>query len=393
MSNDTSRPEPVAPFLRACQRLPTDYTPVWFMRQAGRYMAEYRELRAKYTLLEMIQSPELAAQVTLQPIQAFDLDAAIIFADILPPLVGMGLQLQFVKGEGPQIDNPIRRTYDIDRLATPPAQETLGATLEAIRLVTAELAPRNIPLIGFAGAPFTLASYAIEGGTSRNYTRTKALMYSEPAAWKRLMVKLVTVQADYLLAQAKAGAAALQVFDSWAGQALGRDDYRRFVQPYNRMLSETLRRAGVPVINFSTGTAAYIDEVAATGGDVIGVDWRMPLGWYWERIGYHRAIQGNLDPALLLAPWRELRYQLDALLAEAAGRPGHIFNLGHGIMPETPVDTVRRVVDYVHEQTSKATAVRGLEAAGSPRSRETLSASVSQPSIAGSQQSRGAETA
>jgi uroporphyrinogen decarboxylase len=180
------------------------------------------------------------------------------------------------------------------------------------------------------------------------------LMYSEPAAWRRLMTKLVTVQADYLIAQAKAGAAALQLFDSWAGQALGRDDYRRFVQPYNRMLFELVRRAQVPVINFSTGTAAYIGEVAAAGGDVIGVDWRMPLGWYWDRIGHDRPIQGNLDPALLLAPWRELKFQVDALLADAAGRPGHIFNLGHGIVPETPVDQVRRLVDYVHEQTQAA---------------------------------------
>jgi uroporphyrinogen decarboxylase len=323
------------------------------MRQAGRYMAEYRALRAQATLLELIQSAELAAQVTLQPIQAFDLDAAIIFADILPPLMGMGLKLQFVKGEGPQIDNPISRTYDIDMLSTPPAQETLAPTLEAIRLVVRELAPRDIPLIGFAGAPFTLASYAIEGGSSRTYAKTKALMYGEPAAWRRLMLKLVTVQADYLLAQAKAGASALQLFDSWAGQALGREDYRRFVQPYNRMLFGLVQRASVPVINFSTGTAAYIDEVAAAGGNVIGVDWRMPLGWYWERIGPARPIQGNLDPALLLAPWRELKHQVDALLAEAAGRPGHIFNVGHGIVPETQVDQVRRLVDYVHEQTRR----------------------------------------
>lgn len=346
--------EPTASFLRACRGLSTAYTPVWFMRQAGRYMAEYRALRAKSSLLELIRSPELAAEVTLQPINALNVDAAIIFADILPPLVGMGLDLEFVKGEGPQINNPLRRTLDIDRLATPPAQETLKPTLDAIRLVAAELEPRGIPLIGFAGAPFTLASYAVEGGSSRNYIRTKALMYSEPAAWRRLMTKLVTVQADYLIAQAKAGAAALQLFDSWAGQALGRDDYRRFVQPYNRMLFDLVRRAQVPVINFSTGTAAYIDEVAAAGGDVIGVDWRMPLGWYWDQIGHNRPIQGNLDPALLLAPWRELKFQVDALLADAAGRPGHIFNLGHGIVPETPVDQVRRLVDYVHEQTQAA---------------------------------------
>ncbi|MCC6168745.1 MAG: uroporphyrinogen decarboxylase [Caldilineaceae bacterium] len=345
--------EPSAPFLRACRGLPTPYTPVWFMRQAGRYMPEYRALRAQASLLELIRSPEMAAQITLQPIEAFDLDAAIIFADILPPLAGMGLSLQFVKGEGPQIDNPLQRPYDIDLLATPPAHETLAPTLEAIRLVVKELAPRGVPLIGFAGAPFTLASYAIEGGASRSYTKTKALMYGKPAAWKRLMLKLVTVQADYLLAQAKAGASALQIFDSWAGQALSREAYRRYVQPYNQMLFETVRRAGVPVINFSTGAAAYIDEVAAAGGDVIGADWRMPLGWYWERIGQDRPIQGNLDPTLLLAPWRELKFHVDALLAEAAGRPGHIFNVGHGILPETPVDQVRRLVDYVHEQTRR----------------------------------------
>lgn len=350
--------EPSAPFLRACRGLPTPYTPVWFMRQAGRYMPEYRALRAQASLLELIRSPELAAQITLQPIEAFDLDAAIIFADILPPLVGMGLSLQFVKGEGPQIDNPLQRPYDIDLLATPPAQETLAPTLEAIRLVVKELSPRGIPLIGFAGAPFTLASYAIEGGTSRSYTKTKTLMYSEPAAWKRLMLKLVTVQADYLLAQAKAGASALQLFDSWVGQALSREAYRRYVQPYNQMLFDLVRRAGVPVINFSTGTAAYIDEVAAAGGDVVGVDWRMSLGWYWERIGQQRPIQGNLDPTLLLAPWRELKFHVDALLAEAAGRPGHIFNVGHGILPETPVDQVRRLVDYVHEQTRRSASPR-----------------------------------
>ncbi len=271
------RPEPTAPFLRACRGLPGRHTPVWFMRQAGRYMAEYRAMRTQHTILDIIRTPDLAAQVTLQPINAFDFDAAIIFADILPPLIGMGLKLEFVKGEGPQIDNPLTTNYDIDMLATPPAQETLGPTLDAIKLVKQELAPRGIPLIGFAGAPFTLASYAIEGEGSKNYIKTKALMYREPAAWKRLMIKLVTVQADYLLAQARAGADALQLFDSWAGSALSQSDYMRFVLPYNRMLFELVARAGVPVINFSTGTAPYIEDVAAAGGDVVGVDWRMPL--------------------------------------------------------------------------------------------------------------------
>lgn len=317
-------------------------------------MQEYRDIRTRHSILEVIRTPELAAEVTLQPIERFHFDAAIIFADILPPLIGMGLKLDFIKGEGPLIENPLTTTYDIDRLATPPAQETLAPTLEAIRLVVAELTPRNIPLIGFAGAPFTLASYAIEGGSSRSYTKAKTLMYSEPAAWKRLMLKLVTVQADYLLAQAKAGVSALQIFDSWAGLALSQQDYTRFVQPYNRMLFEMVQRAGVPVINFSTGTAPYIRDVAAAGGDVIGVDWRMPLGWYSQQIGPDKPIQGNLDPVALLAPWRELKFQVDNVLREAAGRPGHIFNLGHGIFPNTPIDSVQRVVGYVHEQSARA---------------------------------------
>lgn len=351
----TDTNEPTSRFLRACRRLSTDATPIWLMRQAGRYMSEYREIRARHSMLEVIGTPELAAEITLQPINAFDLDAAIIFADILPPLISMGLDLEFVKGEGPHIHNPIRSTRDIDLLATPPAAATrLAATLEAIALVVAELQPRGIPLIGFAGAPFTLASYAIEGGGSKNYVRTKALMLSEPAAWKRLMDKLVTVQAEYLLAQAAAGASALQLFDSWAGLALSQDDYRRYVQPYNTKLFEMVGKAGVPVINFSTGTAPYIEDVAACGGDVVGVDWRMPLDWAWSRIGHERPIQGNLDPVALLAPWRELGARADIVLQHAAGRPGHIFNLGHGIFPETPTDNVRRLVDYVHQKTAQA---------------------------------------
>jgi uroporphyrinogen decarboxylase len=298
-----------------------------------------------------MRSPELAAEVTLQPIQMFDLDAAIIFSDILPPLVGMGLKLEFVKGEGPVIENRIERPYDIDILATPPAEETMDATLEAIKLVKTELEPRGIPLIGFAGAPFTLASYAIEGGGSKNYARTKALMFNEPAAWQRLMNKLVTVQADYLIKQARAGASVLQIFDSWAGVALGQYDYVRYVQPYNTTLLQLLARANVPVINFSTGTFPYLEEVAACGGQVIGVDWRMPLAAAWAKAGEDKAIMGNLDPVALLAPWRELKFRVDQVLAEAGGRNGHIFNLGHGILPNTPVDTVQRLVDYVHEQT------------------------------------------
>lgn len=348
--------EPTALFLRACCGLPVERTPIWLMRQAGRYMPAYRQIRARHTMLEVINTPELAAEVTLQPIYAFGFDAAIIFADILPSLIGMGLELEFVKGEGPVIHNPLSRPADIDRLATPPAAETMPATLKAIELVAAELAPRDIPLIGFAGAPFTLASYAIEGGGSKEYRKVKTLMFSQPAAWNRLMNKLVTVQADYLIQQAQAGAAALQIFDSWVGLALSKDDYMRYVQPYNKVLLEMVATAGVPVIHFSTGTQAYLCEVAACGGDVLGVDWRMPLSWSWQQIGYARPLQGNLDPITLLAPWREVKARVDDILTQATaaikqGAPGHIFNLGHGILPQTPVDMVRRLVEYVQEET------------------------------------------
>lgn len=349
--------EPSAPFLRACRGLPVRRTPIWLMRQAGRYMAEYQQVRARHSMLEIIQTPELAAEVTLQPIDAFGFDAAIIFSDILPPLIGMGLELEFVKGVGPRINNPLRSNYDIDLLATPPAEEHLSPTLNALRLVANELSPRDIPLIGFAGAPFTLASYAIEGGGSKTYATTKSLMYREPAAWKRLMTKLVTVQGDYLTKQAEAGASALQVFDSWAGLALGREDYVRYVLPYNQQLFQRLARTGVPVINFSTGTTSYLSDVAAAGGDVLGVDWRMPLDWCWQQIEYGRPIQGNLDPIALMAPWRELKHRVDRVLEQAGGRAGHIFNLGHGILPTTPVENVQRLVEYVHLQTERGSCI------------------------------------
>jgi uroporphyrinogen decarboxylase len=347
--------EPTSLFLLACRGLPTERTPVWLMRQAGRYMAEYRAIRERYTMLEVIRTPELAAEVTLQPINRFGFDAAIIFADILPPLIGMGLKLDFIKGEGPSIENAISRTYDVDLLATPPAEETMPGTLRAIELVSRELTPRNIPVIGFAGAPFTLASYAIEGGSTNSFAKVKAFLYREPAAWKRLMTKLVTVQADYLLKQVKAGAAALQVFDSWAGQALGQQDYLRYVQPYNQQLFQAIAGAGVPVINFSLGVSSYLLDAVACGGDVIGLDWRMPLDWSWRQLEYAKPVQGNLEPIALLAPWRELRHRIDEVLdqacAEGTRRPGHIFNLGHGILPNTPIDNVQRLVEHVRERT------------------------------------------
>lgn len=344
--------EPTSPFLRACRGLPVDRTPVWLLRQAGRYQPEYRALREKHSLLELIRTPELAAQVTLLPVDAFGVDAAIVFADILPPLVGMGLELDFVKGDGPRIGNPISTPRDVDLLGTPPAEETMTGTLEAISLVRSELDARDIPAIGFAGAPFTLASYAIEGGTSKDFSRTKAFMLSEPAAWRRLLGKLVTVQADYLIAQARAGAQALQVFDSWAGRALGREDYLRYVAPHNRELFAAVSRAGVPVINFSLGVSAYLAEAAACGGDMVGLDWQLPLDEAWERVGFDRPVQGNLDPAALLAHWRELRFRIDDVLDRAGGRSGHVFNVGHGLVPQTPPENVRRLVEHVRERTS-----------------------------------------
>jgi uroporphyrinogen decarboxylase len=326
------------------------------MRQAGRYLPEYRALRERRSMMDLLTTPELAVEATLQPLRRFPLDAAVIFMDILPPLTGMGLSISFGgggegDGEGPHIANRISSTRDIDRLAVPPAAEALSFHLEAISLAAAELRSAGTPLIGFTGAPFTLASYAIEGGGSRSYARTKALMYSEPAAWRRLLSKLVTVLSDFLIAQARAGAAALQVFDSWAGIALGKEDYVRYVQPFNRQLFSAARVAGVPVINFSTGTAAYIEEVAACGGEVVGVDWRLPLDAYRARIGAEQAIQGNLDPAALLAPWRELEPRIQAVLASGGDR-GHLFNLGHGVLPETPVDAVARLVERVHAWNS-----------------------------------------
>jgi uroporphyrinogen decarboxylase len=351
-----------SPFLAACRRERTSHTPVWLMRQAGRYMSSYRALRARHTMLEIIASPELAAEVTMQPVNAFPVDAAIIFADILPPLIGMGLDLEFVKGDGPRITNRIESARDADMLGAPPAEETMAPTLAAIRLVKRELQSRGIPLIGFAGAPFTLACYAIEGGGSKSFERAKAFMYAEPAAWGRLMRKLATVVADLLIAQARAGADALQLFDSWAG-VLGAHDYDRFVRPHAEALYHALAAAGVPVINFSTGTGGILEQVAACGGDVVGVDWRVPLDAAWARIGHERAIMGNLDPLLLLAPWRELRAQIDDVLRRAGGRPGHVFNLGHGVVPSTPTDNVRRLIDHVHERTSRGASDDSLDPA------------------------------
>lgn len=348
-------------FLAACRCEEVERTPVWIMRQAGRYLPEYRALREKHSMMEMIASAELAAEVTLQPLRRFDLDAAILFSDILPPLAGMGLELEFVPGIGPKLNNPISSTYDIDVLAVPPAAKVMAPSIEAARNVSAtlsseEFADRAVPLIGFAGAPFTLASYAVEGGGSKEWAAVKALMYSHPAAWKRLMTKLVTLQADYLREQAAAGARALMVFDSWAGLSLGPDDYARFVAPYTNRLLEALADTGVPRILYVGGTSALAEQVAAHPAEVFGIDHRCELRRTAERIIHARvaasgptpAIQGNLDPIVLQAPWRELRAHINGVLDNACGLRGHIFNLGHGIHRATSPDAVRRLVDYVH---------------------------------------------
>jgi uroporphyrinogen decarboxylase len=322
------------------------------MRQAGRYMAEYRALREQYSILEIIKAPELACQVTMQPIHAFDLDAAIIFADILPPLEGMGLSLEFVGGEGPVLHNPVRSAADVDRLRVLPPQETLAFTLDAIRLARAQLDPLGLPLIGFSGAPFTLAAYAVEGRGSRNHEQVKGLMMAEPETWHQLMEKLAQVVGEYLKAQAEAGAHVLQLFDSWVG-ALSPTDYRTHVQPYSHRAIEIASQAGVPIIHFGTGTSGFLEDIREAGGDAIGVDWRIDLATAWEQIGPGVAVQGNLDPIALLAPWEALQARAKAVLDEAAGRHGHIFNLGHGILKTTPPDNVKRLAEFVHDYTRR----------------------------------------
>jgi uroporphyrinogen decarboxylase len=333
-------------FLDACRRRPTDVRPVWFMRQAGRYMKQYRDIRAKVGILDICKRPDLAAQVTLQPVEILDVDAAIIFADLLLPVEPMGLKLKFVSGEGPVIDNPVRTSDDVDSLSISNTDD-LGYVGEAIQIVVRQLAGR-VPVIGFVGAPFTLASYMIEGGPSRNFIRTKQMMYQDETLWRRLMGKLVDVLGPFALAQVTAGARAIQVFDSWVG-ALGPDDYVRYVAPYSRALIERIRTASVPVIHFGTGAAGFFRELHAAGGDVMGVDWRINIDQAWMDISYRSAVQGNLDPAVLFAPLPELKLRVHELLKRTGTRPGHIFNLGHGILPETPVDHVRATVDYVRE--------------------------------------------
>ncbi len=314
-------------------------------------MSEYRALRERYTLLELCRTPDLATEVTLQPIRRIDVDAAILFSDLLLPLEPMGVKFDFIRGEGPAIDEPLQNEADLARVRRFDPREALSYVLDAIRQIKRELAGR-VPLIGFAGAPFTLASYAIEGGHSTAFARTKSLMYGAPAAWHRFADLLADIVSDYLNAQIDAGVDAVQVFDSWVG-ALNARDYREFILPHSRRIFDAVAARGVPAIHFGVGTAAILAELREAGGTVIGADWRIPLDEAWDRIGHDRAVQGNLDPTLLLGPLDRVFAAADDVLARAGGRPGHIFNLGHGILPATPLEHVQALARYVHQKTRR----------------------------------------
>lgn len=336
-------------FMRACRREPTPYTPVWLMRQAGRYMREYREIRERTSFLDLCKTPELATEVTVTAAERLKVDAAIVFADILLILEPMGIDLEFARGEGPVIHNPVRVANDVARLHEVETVEALDFVFEAIRLTRRALRP-GLPLIGFAGAPFTLASYIVEGGASRNYVHTKRLMYGDPGAWHALMSLISRALAKYLNAQTEAGAQAVQLFDSWVG-CLSPDDYREYVLPHTRDVIRAIS-PGTPVIHFGTGTASLLELMREAGGEVIGLDWRVRLDEAWQRLG-DIAVMGNLDPVQLFTSPDFIRSQAKRILDQAARRPGHIFNLGHGILPETPVENVIALVDAIHEMSQR----------------------------------------
>jgi uroporphyrinogen decarboxylase len=337
-------------FLRACRREPVDVTPVWFMRQAGRYMPEYRAVRRQYSLIEICKKPDVAAEVTITAAEALGVDAAIIFADLLLPLEVMGLPFHFSAGEGPVIEKPVRQKEDVAHLRTDRAAD-LGYVAEAVRRVCKHFGT-GLPVIGFCGAPFTLASYMIEGGGSRNYVHAKKMMYSSPAVWDELMRKLVAVVAEYAAEQVRAGADVIQIFDSWVG-CLSVEDYRRYVLPRTTELVKALQGSGVPIIYFGTDSATLLPSMRETGAEVIGLDWRIPLDEGWRSLGFDCGVQGNLDPVLLFADWKELKSRAEDILRRAGGRPGHIFNLGHGILPETPVENVKALATFVQEHSNK----------------------------------------
>ena len=335
-----------SPFMRACRRESVPYTPVWLMRQAGRYMGEYREVRARTSFLELCKTPDLAAEVTVTAAERLNVDAAIIFADILLIIEPMGLQLEFSKGEGPVIHNPVRGARDVERVREVADPAALDYVMQAIRATRRSLRP-DLPLIGFAGAPFTLASYICEGGSSKNYVHTKRLMYTDAGAWHALMSLISRALSVYLNAQLAAGAQAVQLFDSWVG-CLSPADYREYVLPHTRAVIEGVT-PGAPVLHFGTGTAALLELMREAGGDVIGVDWRVNLDEAWARIGHDRAVMGNLDPVALFADREHVRREARRILDMAGSRNGHVFNLGHGILPETPVENVVALVEAVHE--------------------------------------------
>ena len=336
--------------LKACRREPVDCTPVWIMRQAGRYLPEYMEVRNRVTFIELCKTPELAAQVTLDAQRILGVDAAILFADLLPILQPMGLDLEYQKGEGPVIHNPLRDAGDVDRVRELEDVSSLQFTFDAVKLIRRDL-PGDIPLLGFAGAPFTLASYVLEGGGSRNYLRTKSLMYRDAGAWRTLMERLSRSLIRYLLAQIEAGCQAVQLFDSWAG-CLSPGDYRKYALPYTQQIVAAVR-PHAPVINFLTGNPALLPLLRESGGDVIGLDWRVELEDGWKTVGYDVGVQGNLDPMSLLADLPTLKERTADVLRQAAGRPGHIFNLGHGVMPEVPPEHVKALVQMVHEMSAR----------------------------------------
>jgi len=353
MSEDSVPTRPAwydGPLMRAARREPADRVPVWLMRQAGRYMPEYRAIRRKTSFLQLCKTPSLCAEVMLLAVEQLGVDGAIIFADLLPILEPMGLDLEFTAREGPVIHNPVRTPSDVDRIAELESLDRLDFVLETVRVTRAGLA-ESLPLLGFSGAPFTLASYAIEGGASRSYRHTKSLMYGDGGAWNALMERLARAIALYLNAQIEAGAQAVQLFDSWVG-CLGPDDYRRYVLPHTRRIVEAIL-PGTPVIHFATGNPALLHLLSEAGGDVIGVDWRIRLDDAWRAIGESKAIQGNLDPVVLLAHPDEIRRRVGEILGQAGGRPGHIFNLGHGVLPETPVAHAKALVEAVHELGSR----------------------------------------
>jgi len=332
-------------FLDAAHHKAVDTTPVWLMRQAGRSLPEYRKLRERWTLLDIVAQPELCAEVTLQPVRRLGVDAAVMFADIMLPLRGMGVDFELVENVGPVIDRPIASPADVDRLVVPAGEEAAPQVITALRQVVAQ---SPVPVIAFSGGPFTLASYLIEGRPSRDFARVKAFMFSEPEAFDRLLAKLAATMAGYLQAQVAAGASAVQLFDSWVG-ALALDDYESAVLPHTRSIFDALRSSRVPRIHFGTNTAALLEPIASSGPDIVSLDWRVPLEAGWKRVGHDRGIQGNLDPAVLLGPPQLVRDRTRDILRRAGGRPGHIFNLGHGVLPSTPLENLQLLVETVHE--------------------------------------------